>query len=110
DHRLRFDGERHACLGDSRPEAREHAEDHDEEHDAAVQLSPGASRLGERDAQKGGVLPCPAGHDAVLSCVRTATLVAASAAARAVEYSARITASSGASSMARSRTDPWFSA
>src|SRR5262245_11221554 len=91
DQRFRIGGDGHPGFGHRAPEAREHAENDGKKHHPAVQLVALAPGLARRDAPECHVLgkSC-GGHDDTLSGL-------------AVAYSARITSSSGASSIAISR-------
>src|SRR5262249_20915340 len=96
--RVRIGGNGHARLGHAVPQAREHAQDHGEEHDPSVELAALPPGLRRGDAREGAVFERRNRRQG------GPLLPSASA------YSARITASSGASSIARSRTAPCRSA
>ena len=89
DQRPGFDRGRQSRLGGGPPQAREHAEDDREEHDAAVDVAALPARSRDGDARKRRVLRNQARHDVTLL-------------GSAFAYRARMTSSSGASSMAMS--------
>jgi len=89
DERFWIGRHRHSGFGNRSPQAREHAQDDRKEHDAAVQLTALPARLSDRDPRKRRVLDDERHHDDALPV-------------SAFAYKARITSSSGASSMAMS--------
>src|SRR4029450_2653042 len=96
--RFRMGAHWHIGSSTRAPEARKHSENDGKEQHPAVQLVALAPSLARRDARERRVLGKSCGrHDDVLSGL-------------AVAYSARMTSSSGASSIAISRMAAWRSA